>query len=51
MIDGLPGIVALGVALLLYEILQLSFLPIMLVAPDGLDLVLFSVVNKVRWGS
>src|SRR5216683_4312156 len=50
-VDGLPGVIAFGVALPLYEILQLSFLPMTSVAPDGLDLVLFSVVDKVRWGS
>jgi len=46
----LLGVIALGIALPLYEILQLSFPSMMLVAPDGLDLVLFSVVDKVRWG-
>src|SRR6266851_7407350 len=51
MVDGLPGVIAFGVALPLYEILQLFFLPMTLVAPDGLDLVLFSVVDEVRWGS
>ena len=51
MIHWFPGVVAFRVALPLYEILQLSFLPITLVAPDGLDLVLFSVIDKVRWGS
>jgi len=50
MADGLPGVVTFGVALPLYEILQLSFLPMTSVAPDGLDFVLFSVVDKVRRG-
>ena len=50
MVDGLPGVVALGVTLPLYKILQLLFLPMTLVASDGLDFVLFSVVDKVRWG-
>ena len=50
MSDGLPGVVAFRVALPLYELLQLSFLPMTLVALDGLDFVLFSVVDKVRWG-
>jgi len=50
-VDGLPGIVTFGVALPLYEILQLFLLPMTSVASDGLDLVLFSVVDKVRWGS
>jgi len=48
--DGLPGVVAFGIALPLYKILQLSFLPMTSVASDGLDFVLFSVVDKVRWG-
>ena len=51
MVHGFPSVVALGVALPLDEVLQLSFLPMTSVAPDGLDLVLFSVVDKVRWGS
>ena len=50
MILGLPGIIAFGVALPLYEILQLFSPPIMLVASDGLDLILFEVIDKVRWG-
>ncbi len=50
-VDWLPGVIAFGVALPLNEILQLFFLSIMSVAPDGLDLVLFSVIDKVRWGS
>ncbi len=51
MVYWLLGIIALGVALPLNEILQLSFLPMTSVASDGLDLVLFSVIDKVRWGS
>ena len=51
MVDGFPGVVAFRVALPLYEILQLSFLPMTSVASDGLDFVLFSVIDKVRWGS
>jgi len=49
MVHGFPSVVALGVALPLDEVLQLSFLPMTLVAPDGLDFVLFLVVDKVRW--
>src|SRR6266851_8918896 len=45
-----PGVIALRIALPLDEILQLFFLPMMSVAPDGLDLVLFSVVDKVQRG-
>ena len=50
MVDRFPGVIAFGVALPLYEILQLLFLPMTSVAPDGLDLILFLVVDKVRWG-
>ena len=49
-INRLPSVIALRVALPFDEVLQLFFLPIMSVAPDGLDLVLFLVVDKVRWG-
>ncbi len=51
MVNQFPGVIAFGVALPLYEILQLLFLPMTSVAPDGLDLILFLVVDKVRWGS
>ena len=51
MVDRLLGVVTFGIALPLYEILQLSFLPITSVASDGLDFILFSVVDEVRWGS
>ena len=50
MVDQLPDVVAFGVTLPLYKVLQLSFLPMTLVASEGLDLVLFLVVDKVRWG-
>src|SRR6266851_2996699 len=50
-VDRFPGVIALGVSLPFYEILQLSFLPMTSVASDGLDLILFLVVDKVRWGS
>jgi len=44
-----PCIVAFGVSKPFYEILQLSFSPLTLVALNGLNLVLFIIVNKVRW--
>ena len=50
-VDWLPGVVTLWIALPFYEILQLFFPSMTSVAPDGLDLVLFLVVDKVRWGS
>src|SRR6266851_645864 len=45
----LSGVVALRVSLSLYEILQLSFPPMTSVASDGLDFVLFLIIDKVRW--
>src|SRR5216683_3894478 len=42
------GVITLRVPLSLDKVLQLFFPPITLVAPDGLDFILFSVVNKVR---
>ena len=50
MVHWFPGVIALGISLPLYEILQLLFPPMTSVAPDGLDLVLFLVIDKVRWG-
>ena len=38
---GFPGVIAFGVASPLDQVLQLFLLPIMSVAPDSLDLVLF----------
>src|SRR6266851_7838474 len=46
-----PSVVTFWVTLPLYEVLQLSFLPMTSVASDGLNLVLFLVIDKVRWGS
>ncbi len=51
MVNWLLGVIALWVPLPLDEILQLFFLPMTSVAPDSLDLVLFLVVDKVRWWS
>jgi hypothetical protein len=45
------SVVAFRVPFPLYEILQLFLLPMMLVVPDGLNFVLFFVIDKVRWGS
>jgi len=50
-VSWLPGVIAFGVSLPLYEILQLFFPPLTSVATDGLDFVLFLVVDKVRWWS
>jgi hypothetical protein len=51
MVGWLPSVVAFRVPLPLYKILQLFLLPMTLVAPDGLDFVLFFIIDKVRWGS
>ncbi len=50
MVDRLPDVIALWIALPLYKILQSFPPPMTSVAFDGLDLVLFLVVDKVRWG-
>ena len=47
---GFPHIVAFGVSQPLYEILQLFSPPMILVVADGLDFVLFVIIDKVRWG-
>src|SRR5216683_1868082 len=49
-INWLPSVIALWVALPFDKILQLFFLSMTSVAPDGLDFILFLVVDKVRWG-
>jgi hypothetical protein len=45
---GFPGVIAFRVALPLDQILQLSPSSMTLVAPDGLDLVLFFAFYQVR---
>ncbi len=49
-IDWLPDVITFRVALPLDKILQLFLPPMTSVAPDGLNFVLFLVINKVRWG-
>ena len=49
-VHQLPCVVAFQIALPFYKILQLSFPPMTSVAFDGLNFVLFLIVNKVRWG-
>ena len=44
-----PRVVTFGVSHPLYKILQLFLPPMMSVIVDGLDLVLFIVINEVRW--
>ena len=50
-VSWLPCVVAFGIALPLDKVLQLFFPPLMLVALDGLNLILFFIIDKVRWGS
>ncbi len=50
-VSWLPSVVTFWVALSLDKVLQLFLPPMMLVAPDGLDFILFSIINMVRWGS
>jgi len=49
--DGFPHVVTFRVSQPLYKILQLFSLPMMSVAADGLDFILFVVIDKVRWWS
>jgi hypothetical protein len=49
MVSWFPGVIAFGISLPLYEIFQLSFLSMTLVAAEGLDFILFFIVDKVRW--
>jgi hypothetical protein len=51
MVSWLPGVVAFGVPLPLDKVLQLFSSSMTSVASDGLDFVLFFVVDKVRWWS
>jgi hypothetical protein len=51
MVSWFPGVITFWVALPLDKVLQLFLPPLTSVASDGLDLVLFFVVDKVRWGS
>jgi len=50
-VSWFPGIITFGVALPLDKVLQLFLPPLTSVASDGLDLILFFIVDKVRWGS
>ena len=49
MVSWLPGVVAFGVPFLFDKVLQLFPPSMTSVASDGLDFVLFFVVDKVRW--
>ena len=46
-----PCVVAFRVSFPLDQVLEVLLFPMMLVAPDGLDFVLFFPPHEVRWGS
>jgi hypothetical protein len=49
-VSWLPYVVALWITLPFDKVLQLFSSPLMLVASDSLNLILFFIVDKVRWG-
>jgi len=49
MVSRFLCVVAFRVSHPFYEILQLFMPPVMLVAADGLDFVLFVIINEIRW--
>jgi hypothetical protein len=49
--DGLPGVVAFGVSLPLDQVLELPPPAVAAMVSNHLDFVLFSIIDKVRWGS
>ena len=50
-LDGFPGVVALGVPLPLDQVLELSPSAVTAMVSNRLDFVLLSIIDKVRWGS
>ncbi len=50
-VSRFPHVVALGVSYPFYKILQLFSLPMMSVIMNGLDLILFIIIDEVRWWS
>ncbi len=48
-VSRFPHVVTFGVSHPFYEILQLFLPAMMLVITDGLDFVLFIIINEVRW--
>jgi len=49
--DGLPSVVAFGVPFPLDQVLELSPPAVTAMVSNRLDFVLFSIIDKVRWGS
>ena len=50
MLDGFPGVVAFGVPFPLNQVLELSSPAVTAMVSNRLDLVLLSIIDKVRWG-
>ena len=50
LVSWFPGVITFRVALPLYEILEHSGMSMGLVISDLLHLVLFFIIDKVRWG-
>ena len=50
MVDGLPGVITFGVSFPLDQILELSLPAVTVTVSNRLDLVLFPIIDKVRWG-
>ena len=50
LVSWFPGVVTFGVALPLYEILECSGTSMMSVVPNLFHLILFFIINQVRWG-
>ena len=49
--NGLPGVVAFGVPFPLDQVLELPPPAVTAMVSNRLDFVLFSIIDKVRWGS
>ena len=50
-LDGFPGVVAFGVPFPLDQILEPPSPTVTAMVSNRLDFVLFSIIDKVRWGS
>jgi hypothetical protein len=50
-IDGLPSVITLGVPFPFDQVLKLLPSAVTAVVSNGLDFVLFLIIDKVRWGS
>ena len=51
LVSWFPGVVTFGVAPPLYEILEHSGMSVVLMIPNLFYLVLFFIIDQVRWGS